>query len=67
MDVIKIRRYVAKDEDNTIWNELSEWCIQQFGMPGELDQDWYYRTNVNYMDFYFLRSRDAELFVMKWM
>ena len=67
MDVIKIRRYITKDEGVDIWNELTEWCLHQFGMPGETDQDWYCRTNINYMDFYFRKSRDAELFIMKWM
>ena len=67
MDMIKVRRYVGKNEGIAIWDEIAEWCLHQFGMPGELDQDWYYRTNIAYMDFYFKRSRDAELFIMKWM
>ena len=67
MDVTKVRRYVDHNEGTNIWDEIAEWCIHQFGIPGETDQDWYYRTNIAYMDFYFRRSRDAELFVIKWM
>lgn len=67
MDVIQVRRYVGKNENITIWDELAEWCIHHFGMPGEDGHDWYYRTNIDYMDFYFKRSRDAELFILKWM
>jgi hypothetical protein len=67
MDVIKIRKYVDYNDKTNIWDEITEWCIHQFGIPGEEAQDWYYKTNIAYMDFYFKRSRDAEIFIIKWM
>lgn len=52
--------------DSEQWYWLTQWCVLELGIPGEL-RNWYYRTEIDYMDFYFRDSRDAELFILKWV
>jgi hypothetical protein len=62
----QIRRYVKPNEGYGYWDDLTDWCVEQFGYPGH-NTNWDYATEVNYMDFYFRNPQEAELFILKWM
>ena len=62
----RVRRYVKRNEGYGYWDDLTDWCVEQFGYPGH-NTNWDYATEVNYMDFYFRNPQEAELFILKWM
>jgi hypothetical protein len=67
VDVIKVRKnWDSELEDSEKWYYLTQWCVLELGIPGEL-RNWYYQTESDYMDFYFRDPRDAEHFILKWM
>lgn len=66
MDVTKVTRHFKLSEGYGYWDELTNWCIAQFGYPGN-NTKWDYATHVEFMDFYFQDPRDAEHFILKWM
>ena len=65
--MIQVRKYWTAEPANTEnWYQLTHWCVLELGIPGEL-RNWYYQTELNYMDFFFRDSHDAEFFILKWM
>lgn len=62
----RVRRYVRRGEEFYIWDDITNWCFVNFGLPSE-DGDWKYQPDVNYMDFYFRDTQSAEFFILKWM
>jgi hypothetical protein len=57
------------------WNHAYDWCVEQFGEPGERWDFYYESNNVNrkgafwlgwYDTFGFEYSEDATLFLLRW-
>lgn len=48
------------------WLDMTRWCVMELGIPGD-NKNWHYVTEADYMDLYFRHTRDAELFILKWM
>ena len=65
--MITVRRYYKPSERYSIWEDISCWCFEQFGLPGERQEEWNYNADVGWMDFYFKDAKSAELFILKWM
>ena len=69
------RYYILKPEgyapnwDNQIWNEMVEWCVEQFGRTGSVwDSEttcdrWY----VNNARFWFRDEDDMFMFKLRWL
>jgi hypothetical protein len=68
MDITRVTRYFKLSEGYGYWDELTDWCVAEFGYPGPGDDaKWDYITHIISMDFYFRDPRDAEYFILKWM
>lgn len=65
-------RIILDEQTRLDWNSAFEWCIAQFGEPGER-WDFYYehgriQHRIIWEDvFGFRDSTDATLFVLKWI
>ena len=46
------------------WDEITEWCVNQFGNDGIR---WQTNATTGLMNFFFEQEEDATLFIMKWM
>ena len=49
---------------DTLWDEIVDWCIHQFGNDRTR---WDTQATISYMNFAFNNEEDAELFILKWM
>ena len=63
----RVRRYIHLNENFSVWEDITRWCFENFGIPGHNQEEWYYNATDNWMDFYFHDPRSAELFILKWM
>lgn len=65
--MIKLRRYHKFGKERLgIWDEITDWCFKNFGVPSS-NGEWDYIADVGWMDFYFRDEKAAELFILKWM
>jgi hypothetical protein len=64
MVMIKVTKTWEKTHSNTMWDEICDWCVQNFGNDY---QRWKTQATLGYMDFMFEHDEDAALFIMKWM
>ncbi len=62
--MITVTKLWESTQSNELWDEIVEWCIQQFGNNAGR---WQSQATVWHMDFYFSDEQDAELFILKWM
>lgn len=58
VDIVPDTTYDIIDVEGNIAPAI-QWCIQTFGKPGER---WFMSNN----SFYFVKSRDATLFELRW-
>ena len=60
----KITLNWTKGRDSVpIWNEICEWCIEQFGLPGNR---FIWHPTEDYMEFLFYDEKDAVHFELRW-
>ena len=64
--MIKIRRFHNYKESYSIWDDISNWCFKNYGIPNT-SGEWDYLADVGWMDFYFRNEQAAEIFILKWM
>jgi len=62
--MIRVTKQWEPHHTNSLWDEIVDWCIKQFGNDSSR---WQSQATVSYMDFYFSYNEDAELFILKWM
>jgi hypothetical protein len=67
VDVIEIKKNWHKNQSYDHWDNICDWCIDQFGIPTPHEGRWYTQATVETMHFYFGKEDDASLFIMKWM
>jgi hypothetical protein len=67
MAMTRVRRYWRPSEGFGIWEDITAWCFEQFGLPGERQEEWNYVSDAGWMDFYFRDPKSAEFFILKWM
>ena len=67
VDVIEIKKHWHKSQSYDHWDDICDWCIDQFGIPTPNEGRWYTQATVETMHFYFGKEDDASLFIMKWM
>ena len=68
MDITTVRKCVDDHLDSLqMWENLTNWCVTNFGVPTLKSGKWDYKVDFDYMEFYFVDAVDAELFILKWM
>ena len=63
----EVKKHWHKSQPNSHWDDICDWCIDQFGIPIPNKGRWYTQATVGTMHFYFDNEQDASLFIMKWM
>lgn len=52
-----------KFDNNQMWNDVSAWAIEYFGLPGDR---YHCHVGMPYMDFIFTSDQDALLMSLMW-
>ena len=66
--MITVRKYINNHLDTIgMWENLTNWCVENFGIPKLDSGKWDYKVQFDFMEFYFIDPQDAELFILKWM
>ena len=67
--MITVKKLWKPADDFSHWDEVCQWCIGQFGLPGRRNRRhrWNTQSTVDAMWFDFEQESDAALFIMKWL
>lgn len=64
MALIRVIKKWEAHHTDSLWDEIVDWCVKQFGNDFSR---WQTQATTTYMEFNFNHEVDAELFILKWM